>query len=58
MESRPAPGDGYGGRPVTKQRGLLGLSLQLEALIIRIVFWGILYYDFNKDPPQNSIGNY
>ena len=28
------------------------------ALTIRIEFWGIIYYSYNKDPPQNSIGNY
>ena len=28
------------------------------ALIIRIEFWGILYYTYNQEPPQNSIGNY
>ena len=28
------------------------------ALIIRIGFGGPLYYNYNKDPPQNSIGPY
>ena len=28
------------------------------ALKMRIGFWGPLYYNHNKEPPQNSIGNY
>ena len=28
------------------------------ALIIRIGFWGPLYYNYNKEPSQNSIDNY
>ena len=28
------------------------------ALIIGIGFWGPLYHNHNKEPPQNSIGNY
>ena len=27
----------------------------IGALIIRIGFWGILYYSYNKEPPQNPI---
>ena len=30
----------------------------IGALIIRIGFWGPFYHDYNKEPPQNSIGNY
>ena len=31
----------------------------IGALMIRIGFWGILYYSCNKDPLQNnSIGSY
>ena len=30
----------------------------MGALIIRIGFWGPLYYNHNKEPPPNSIGNY
>ena len=33
-------------------------SSNIGALIIRIGFWGPLYYIYNKEPPQNSIGNY
>ena len=25
---------------------------------MRIGFWGPLYFQFSKEPPQNSIGNY
>ena len=32
-------------------------AITIGALIIRIGFWGILYYSYNKEPP-NSIGNY
>ena len=28
------------------------------ALIIRIGFWGMLYQNYAKEPPHNSIGNY
>ena len=28
------------------------------ALIIRIGFWGPLYYNYNEEPPKNSIGNH
>ena len=37
--------------PVFQERFTIG------ALIIRIGFWGPLYYNYNKEP-QNSIGNY
>ena len=37
--------------------GLRG-SFSIGALILRIGFWGPLYYSYNKDPPKNSIGNY
>ena len=30
----------------------------IGALIIRMGFWGILYYNYNKEPAPNSIGNY
>ena len=30
----------------------------IGALIIRIGFWCILYHKYNKEPHQNSIGNY
>ena len=30
----------------------------IEALIIRIGRWGILYYKYNKEPVQKTIGNY
>ena len=29
-----------------------------QRLKIRIGFWGILCYNYNKEPPQNHIGNY
>ena len=29
----------------------------MGALIIRIGFWCPLFYNYNKEPPQNSIGN-
>ena len=37
-----------------------GLRVNAGALIIRIGFGGVLYYNYNKDnkEPQNSIGNY
>ena len=31
-------------------------SCNIRALIIRIGFLGPLYYNYNKEPPQNSIG--
>ena len=33
-------------------------SATIGALIIRIGLWGILYYTYNKEPPQNSAGNH
>ena len=30
----------------------------MGALIIRIRSWGPFYYNYNKDPPHNNIGNY
>ena len=33
-------------------------AYNVGALIIRKGFWGPLYYNYNKEPPQNSIGNY
>ena len=27
-------------------------------MIIRIGFWGIVYYNYNKEPPKIDIGNY
>ena len=30
----------------------------IGALIIRMGFWGPLYYNYNREPPQNSVGNY
>ena len=34
-------------------------SCTIGALIIRIGFWGIFYYIYNKEPPpHHSIGNY
>ena len=30
----------------------------IAALKMRIGFWGMLYYKYTKEPPQNSIGNY
>ena len=29
----------------------------IRASIIRIGFWGPLYYIYNEEPPQNSIGD-
>ena len=29
----------------------------VEVLIIRIGFWGPVYYNYNKEPPQNGVGN-
>ena len=37
--------------------GLLG-KLTIGALIIRIGFWGPLYYKYNEGTPKNSIFNY
>ena len=42
---------------VDGNRGILGsmgevLRVNIGALIIRIGFWGTLYYIHNKDPPQ------
>ena len=31
---------------------------KVGALIMRTGFWGIVYYNYNKEPPRNSIGNY
>ena len=33
-------------------------EINTGALIIRIGFWGPLYDNYNKEPPQNSIGIY
>ena len=30
----------------------------IGALIIGTGLWGPIYYYYNKEPPQNSIGNY
>ena len=32
--------------------------VDIGALIIRIGFWGPLYYNYSKEPPKHSIGNY
>ena len=32
--------------------GFKGNLLNIGALMIRIRFWGILYYDYNKEPPK------
>ena len=29
-----------------------GLGFNIGALIIRLVFWGPLYYNYNKEPPK------
>ena len=34
----------------------LNSDFNIVALIIRIGFWGPLYYNYNKEPTQNSIG--
>ena len=38
-------------------KGLIVEYYNVGALIIRIGFWGPLYYNYDKEP-QNSIGNY
>ena len=30
-------------------------AITIGALIIRIGFWGILYYSYNKEPPQKIV---
>ena len=30
----------------------------IGALMIRIGFWGLLYYNYKKEHPENSIDNY
>ena len=37
--------------------GHLVLKASIGALLIRIGFWGPLYYNYTREPPQNSIGN-
>ena len=38
--------------------GALGQGFdKIVALIIRVGFWRLLYYNYNEEP-QNSIGNY
>ena len=32
--------------------------MYIGASIIRIGFWGPLYYNYSKDPRKNSISNY
>ena len=32
--------------------GLWGVGCTTGALIIRIGFWGILYHNYNKEPPK------
>ena len=33
-------------------KGSIRVLKNIEALIIRIGFWGILYYAYNKEPPR------
>ena len=33
-------------------------AVSIGALVIRIGFWGSVYYSYNKEPPQNNIGKY
>ena len=33
-------------------------TTNIGVLMVRIGFWGPLYYNYNKEPPKNSIANY
>ena len=33
------------------------MGLNIRAVIIRIGFWGIIYFRYDKEP-QNNMGNY
>ena len=35
-----------------------GRGYRVEQRMLRIEFWGPLYYNYTKEPPKNSIGNY
>ena len=45
-------------RVSARRRRLKKVLGSIGALIIRIGFWCPLSYKYNKEPPQNSIGNY
>ena len=44
-------------RRTDESRGLAKRVNIIRALIIRIGFWGPLYYTYKKEP-RNSVGNY
>ena len=49
----------FGSRAIFPEQGAVG-RYSIGALIIRRGFWGPLYYNIIKEPPQkkNSLGNY